>query len=152
MNRVNKIETLEEKKRANKFCILSILLFIGPIVLNYIFAFIVYMCEQKMGIDIHYNTYYNFDTLDNLSRVFTISYTILKAVGILSMISSFIIMIMVRVLYPLNVFGKVIMWIYISMFIVFLVLFIILMIACNMMVDSCVSCGSEILEVWRNCD
>ena len=151
MDKEQKIETIEEKKKANRLCIISILLFVCPIIFKYIFYFIVSIYEQKIGINIQYDTYYNFDALDNISRIFTVINLSLNFIGALSMMSSFGVLIFIRVKYPLNIFAKVLMWLYISMFIVLTIFIIILIIACNVIIDGCVRGGSEFLEVWRNC-
>lgn len=118
MNKKNYISP-EDNKKANKLSLISLALFFGPSILTGVIVPIVGSITEGSG------SVYNMLT------------------GILSMIdgsawlASIIIMIIVRVKYPKNVFGKVIMWIYILLIILSVVLFAIVMISCAIMCRSC---------------
>lgn len=61
-----------------------------------------------------------------------------SVLGILLMIAGIVIMIIVRVKYPDNLFGKVLMWVYIVLLIVAAVAYIISMIVCTLAMYTCI--------------
>ncbi len=64
-------------------------------------------------------------------------------VGIL-MLAGIALMIYVRIKYPNNIFGKVLMWLYIIMLVLYIILIIISFVACSII-------GFEFLKELRNC-
>lgn len=99
----------EDNKKANMLCGLSLLLSYGIPGLG---AFLSYLASSNSTI-IQY--------LGNL---------ISSVVG-LSSIAGIVIMIIVRIKYPQNTFGKVLMWVYIVEYILLIILGIVIVIACS---------------------
>ena len=52
-------------------------------------------------------------------------------------IAGLVLMIVVRVKYPKNTFGKVLMWLWITMFVIALFYLVTIIIACQLFLDSC---------------
>ena len=104
-------QPIEDQKTPNMLCILSLVLrFASPLVLG-ILSYVVSNISE------------------NLSTLFS------GGSSALCYLAAFVIMIYVRVKYPANRFGKILMWIYIINIIVYIILFILVVIACA----SCIS-------------
>ena len=97
----------EENKKANKLGIISVILYFGGPVLSYIFYIIMYALTTVSS-----SVY---------SEASTILYGLLTMVlGVLSIgcrTTAYVFMIIMRVKYPNNTFGKVLMWVYIGLLI-----------------------------------
>ena len=85
----------------------------------------------------------NVDT--EASALSEICTNIFGTVSLLLMIAGLAIMIYVRVKYPKNVFGKVLMWLYIIVGIISIIIFIVYIL---FIIWACVSCMSCINELW----
>lgn len=101
----------EENKKANKLCIISLCLKYIPTIITGSFY----------GITGESNSVIN---------------SLINLLG-LCPLAAFIIMIIVRVKYPKNKFGKIIMWIYIIELILVIIGVIILLIACGAILRDC---------------
>ena len=70
----------------------------------------------------------------------------LSALGILFLIAGIVLVIYVRVKYPKNIFGKVLMWIYIVLAVLILIAFIVMLVACTLacsyLIETCQGCAS----------
>ena len=72
--------------------------------------------------------------IDGSETVYTICGVIsgiLQVVHIIGIIASIVLIIVVRVKYPTHTFGKIVMWIYIVQFVVFLIFTVVTIIACG---------------------
>ena len=118
--------TEEENKKANKLGIISLLLyFAGPGVFTV-------LASGISGI---------FVTTGGYSTSTSIFQMILYSLRSISSLAAIVIMIILRVKYPKNVLGKVIMWIYISLFILGIIGIIIVFVVCYL---SCASLTGKI--------
>ena len=98
----------QDNKRANKLCLLSLFwLFIFPAYTALLSVFL-----EKGG------------------DFFSIIYSLHEAISAISPFIALILMVYVRVKYPKNTFGKVLMWLYIVLFIILLIAFVYLIIGC----------------------
>ncbi len=61
-------------------------------------------------------------------------------------IAGLVIMIYVRVKYPANVFGKVLMWLHIIVGVIFLIILIAAIVMCAVMINGCMSCMDDFLS------
>lgn len=100
-------ETPEEKKKANMLCLISVILTVCPT----IFVMITSVFNIK-------------------NNIIT---TIFGAITSVNNLAALVLMIVVRVKYPKNVFGKVLMWLYIITIVGGLILAIVFMISCAIM-------------------
>jgi hypothetical protein len=122
----NAPETEEEKRKGNFFSGLSLACTLGGKVLSSIAAAIM------NGFN------YSSEILDNpLTRVIG---TLLAGILGLSELAGFILMIYVRVKYPKNTFGKVLMWLYIIWLIMMVIAAILVIATCVMCVNELSSC------------
>ena len=104
-------QPIEDAKIPNLLCVISLLLrFAGPLLLSAFSAIIS-------------NVFEDFPP------------TITGGLGTLCSLAAFVLMIYVRIKYPSNKFGKILMWIYIAFIIIYILLFIFIIVACA----SCVS-------------
>lgn len=95
----NNITSPEEDKSANKLGIISICMYIGGPVLSYVFSFLTTIFTIA---------------LDN-SMASLIS-TLVMSLGVFAIrLTSYVLMIIMRVKYPNNKFGKILMWVYIGL-------------------------------------
>lgn len=120
----------EDEKKANSLCVVSLLCVFLPEILRMICFRGIYMflghVVQAEGI------------LEKLSRG-------LDLLVVASVIAGIVLMIYVRVKYPKNVFGKVIMWLYIILAILAILMIIIMIVACTLacgyLINTCQGCG-----------
>lgn len=107
----NNVNTLEDDKKANKLCIISLVLKYVPSIL--------------IG-----GVYSAVDSSNSIANALTL----LLGLGPLA---ALILMIYVRVKYPKNTFGKVLMWLYIIEIVFSLIAIVIIMITCAGILNSC---------------
>ena len=112
-----KIYTVEDDKKANKLGIISLCLYFGPAILSAI-SFLATAA----------------------SSTFKYILTIFSGLSGLSSLAAIVLMIIIRIKYPQNRLGKIIMWLYIILFILGIVLSIIIFVACIAF------CGNELAD------
>ncbi len=121
---VNSVVNPEDNKKANNLCILSLILKYGVgIVIGIIFSIL-----SSMG---------NYTSSSAANSIGSAIAVVLYGLSGISEIAALVIMIIVRVKYPKNVFGKVLMWIYIVEIILAMLSIIILFAMCYSIISSC---------------
>ena len=88
-------------------------------------------------------TYNLTTTADAYDVTNTASEALIAISGCVSMllgIAALVIMIYVRVKYPKNIFGKVLMWVYIALFTMYIIFMVAVIIACGI---ACAACTEE---------
>lgn len=122
--------TYEENKKANLLCVVSLVLMFAPLLLY---------CAGLEIVD----TYLNIDFTGSFAHL-CICMGQLFVGG--CAIASLVVMIYVRVKYPQNTFGKVIMWLYIVSIVLGLLYIAVLIIACGIALNACLDglrgCGN----------
>ena len=115
----------EDNKKANMFCWISLGLFLAPILLAVVFE------AANSIFDINY--------LENAGNISS-------EISGLFYIGALVFMIIVRVKYPKNVFGKVLMWTYIVLTVISIITMVAMIIACSIACSTCMNemqgCGS----------
>lgn len=115
----------EDNKKANMFCWISLGLFLAPILLAVVFE------AANSIFDINY--------LENAGNISS-------EISGLFYIGALVFMIIVRVKYPKNVFGKVLMWTYIVLTVISIITMVAMIIACSIACNACMNemqgCGS----------
>lgn len=137
------IETLEDKKKANFLCIISILLFIVPSLIAIIMAIVIASIDLSSGGNLLselYSASLNSPVdLGITSQIMGISYVVMMGISHFARIASFVMMIVIRVKYPKNTFGKVLMWIWIIGILIIISLVIFAVVSCINFISSCPS-------------
>lgn len=128
-NNNKKMMTPQDKKRANGLCVLSLLLCYGPLVLSMLVS-VISVIAGDIGL---------LDILNDNNTIGSVISVVLEGVQLACFIASIAIMIAVRVNYPASTFGKVIMWIYIVQIILMVIFAVIAIVACGVMLSSCMS-------------
>lgn len=121
--------TPKDKKNAHILCYISLGLYLVPVLCNMLFYFL-YMT----------NTANRTQELIQTSEVFRLSdavLAILVPISGICYIAAIVVMIVARVKYPACIFAKVLMWVYITLFIITMVIFAIIMITCAIACDNC---------------
>ena len=121
----------EDERKANVFCIASLICVFLPRVLQFLgyllFGTLLQQVERESVL------------YDRISGA-------LSALGILFLIAGIVLVIYVRVKYPKNIFGKVLMWIYIVLAVLILIAFIVMLVACTLacsyLIETCQGCAS----------
>lgn len=131
----NLIETPEDKKKGNFWSWMSLACFAGGFVVDAVMAVFMGVLNSIT---------YNLTSTANAYEVTNAAYEAFIAIGgCVSMflaIAALVIMIYVRVKYPKNVFGKVLMWVYIVLFALYIITMVAFIIACGM---ACAACTNE---------
>lgn len=121
----------DDERKANVFCIASLICVFLPRVLQFLGYLLFGTLLQQVGRE---SVLY-----DRISGA-------LSALGILSLIAGIVLVIYVRVKYPKNIFGKVLMWIYIVLAVLILIAFIVMLVACTLacsyLIETCQGCAS----------
>lgn len=121
----------EDERKANIFCIASLICVFLPRVLQFLGYLLFGTLLQQVGRE---SVLY-----DRISGA-------LSAFGILFLIAGIVLVIYVRVKYPKNIFGKVLMWIYIVLAVLILIAFIVMLVACTLacsyLIVTCQGCAS----------
>lgn len=127
----NDMNNPDDERKANVFCIASLICVFLPRVLQFLGYLFFGTLLQQVGREsvLH----------DRISGA-------LSALGILSLIAGIVLVIYVRVKYPKNIFGKVLMWIYIVLAVLILIAFIVMLVACTLacsyLIETCQGCAS----------
>ena len=117
----------EDKKQADKLCIISMILMFAPMVVIFLKNIILGLLFDAGKEEI----YYNIASSYVLGSILTF---LMAGCGI----AALVLMILVRVKYPQSVFGKVLMWLYIALAILVVVFIAVTIIACGLAFISCV--------------
>ena len=127
----NDMNAPEDERKANIFCIASLICVFLPRVLQFLGYLLFGTLLQQVGRE---SVLY-----DRISGA-------LSALGILFLIAGIVLVIYVRVKYPKNIFGKVLMWIYIVLAVLILIAFIVMLVACTLacsyLIVTCQGCAS----------
>ncbi len=127
----NDMNNPDDERKANVFCIASLICVFLPRVLQFLGYLLFGTLLQQVGRE---SVLY-----DRISGA-------LSALGILSLIAGIVLVIYVRVKYPKNIFGKVLMWIYIVLAVLILIAFIVMLVACTLacsyLIETCQGCAS----------
>ena len=150
MNNKNIIETPEDKKKGNFWSWISLACFAGGFVADALMAVF-------MGV-LNSITYNLTSTANAYEVANTASEALIAIAGCVSMllaIAALVIMIYVRVKYPKNIFVKVLMWVYIVLFVMYVLFMVAMIIACGI---ACAACTEECqglamltVERWMLC-
>ena len=129
------IETPEDKKKGNFWSWISLACFAGGFVVDALIAVFMGVLNSIT---------YNLTSTANVSEMTNAASEAFIAIGgcvsILLAIAALVIMIYVRVKYPKNVFGKVLMWVYIVLFAMYIIFMAVVIIACGI---ACAACTEE---------
>ena len=117
----------EDKKQADKLCIISMILMFAPMVVIFLKNIILGLLFDAGKEEF----YYNIASSYVLGSILTF---LMAGCGI----AALVLMILVRVKYPQSVFGKVLMWLYIARAILVVVFIAVTIIACGLAFISCV--------------
>ena len=127
----NDMNDADDERKANVFCIASLICVFLPRVLQFLGYLLFGTLLQQVGRE---SVLY-----DRISGA-------LSALGILFLIAGIVLVIYVRVKYPKNIFGKVLMWIYIVLAVLILIAFIVMLVACTLacsyLIETCQGCAS----------
>ena len=139
---MNQIETPEEKKKGNFWSLISLICFVSRFIVNIVIMFFV------SGAELMVEAYQDLNRITDM--ISTSSAIIGGGIEILLSIATLVIIIYVRVKYPKNIFGKVLMWIYIVLFVMYVVIMaamiIAIGIACGACIDDCREIGQIMIE------
>ena len=128
---INKIETPEDKKKGNFWSWISLGCFVGRFVVSLL-----------TGVMSGFVTAIFVDNVE-LSKVTSsfsdVIYVLGTGISVLLAIAALVIIIYVRVKYPKNIFGKVLMWVYIVAFIMYVILMVAFIIACGIACNGCIN-------------
>lgn len=132
-----------EEKKANRLCVWSLVLNLSVFVLGYIVPKIVEILCLKENELLHEGPFSDVFTL--LESTGSIQAFLIRLFLESLWLASIVLVIIVRVKYPRNTFGKVLMWIYIVLFVAALIFLLAVLVTCGIMlgelVNSCQSCG-----------
>ncbi|MGN0429825.1 MAG: hypothetical protein ACI4E2_07180 [Acetatifactor sp.] len=127
----NDMNDSDDERKANVFCIASLICVFLPRVLQFLGYLLFGTLLQQVGRE---SVLY-----DRISGA-------LSALGIVFLIAGIVLVIYVRVKYPKNIFGKVLMWIYIVLAVLILIAFIVMLVACTLacsyLIETCQGCAS----------
>lgn len=112
-----KVYTVEDEKKANKLGITSLCLFFGPGIVSALLIAISASVKSSIIMSLA---------------------TILSALSGVASLASIVLMIIIRVKYPKNKLGKILMWLYIILFVLAIVLTVLVFVACLAF------CGNEL--------
>lgn len=139
---MNQIETPEEKKKGNFWSLMSLICFVSRFIVNIVIMVLV------SGAELMVEAYQDLNRITDM--ISTSSAIIGTGIEILLAIATLVIIIYVRVKYPKNIFGKVLMWIYIVLFVMYVVIMaamiIAIGIACGACIDDCREIGQIMIE------
>ena len=129
------IETPEEKRLGNKWSWISLICFLGRFLISMVIPVLVVVISG------FFSTYADMDdaVYEAMTTIMEIAYLVSSCVSTLASIAAFVIMIYVRVKYPKNVFGKVLMWVYIVLFALYIITMAVIIIACGIACGACMN-------------
>ena len=135
MGNNNIIETPEDKKKGNFWSWMSLACFAGGFLVDAVMAVFMGVLNSIT---------YNLTSTANVSEAMNAASEALIAIsGCVSMllgIAALVIMIYVRVKYPKNIFGKVLMWVYIALFTMYIIFMVAVIISFGI---ACAACTEE---------
>ncbi len=138
MGNKNIIETPEDKKKGNFWSWISLGCFAGRFVVDIVIALV-----SGMATSI-FSSISSVSDIEQIGEATTVVSEMIFAIGScasLAMgIAALVIMIYVRVKYPKNTFGKVLMWVYIVLFALYIIAMVAFIIACGI---ACAACTNE---------
>lgn len=129
----NQIETPQDKKRANMWSWISLGCFVGKGVIEILLVFVSGLASAFIDAA---GAYDFADAITALSEAF---YAIAACVSGAMFIASIVIMIYVRVKYPKNIFGKVLMWVYIVLISLYIITMAVIVIAVGIACAACIN-------------
>ncbi len=112
------IYTNEDRKKANILCIVSLICFFVVPSLEVAF----FKMINTISVNLSGNT---------------TSEIVRGGIGSISFMAAWALMIYVRVRYKKSIFGKVLMWLYISMVIIFVIFIVAIIVACGQAIKNC---------------
>ena len=127
VNKKDMPETPEDKQKANKLCIISLCCMFLPGLVTGILSFILYSV-LNVSLKNDYNAVNN-----AYEAIFGLIYLVMGAAEI----AAWVLMIYVRVKYPKNTLGKVLMILYIALVVISIILVVVLFITCIESLRSC---------------
>ena len=130
-------ETPEDKAKADKLCKISLLLFFGPQIISAVIFGGFYVLSMLLGFDFDSIDSFGTDSYDIVSKIFGGIYAVFSLLGQAAGIGSFVTMIYVRVKYPKNTFGKVLMWLYIALIATAIIALFVIVAACMTALKDC---------------
>lgn len=146
-NHKKTIETPEDKKKGNMWSWISLACYLS----QYVFYIAVIATTGTLGTMLSEIQELEEVTSGLLEAVLSIGYCLSG----LASIAAVVIMIYVRVKYPKNIFGKVLMWVYIAFFIMYIVTMVAVIIACgiacNACMEDCQGIARVTMESWIVC-
>lgn len=120
----------QKDKKANILCWISLACLIVPFILSPIGTKILFTTSNTM-----------------LGGVFSFLDSVFSIVFVLARILGVVLMIYVRIKYPHNIFGIVLMWIYIIVLVIIILFIIFIMVLCNGCVDGMSGCLTECRKI-----
>lgn len=124
--------TPQDKKKVNGLCILSLVLCYGPTVLSMILSItFAVMADIRIFRPL-------VDLINSHGELISVMMLLLEGIRFICFVVAMALMIMVRVNYPDSTFGKVLMWIYIIQAILIVIGIIVAVIACGIVINSCI--------------
>lgn len=119
-------DSAQDKKNANILCIISLVCYCLPVVLNSIYYVV-------LTSSIDYTTYsYDYDSAGSMSMI-------ISALNFMLFIAAWVLMIVARVKYKNSTFAKVLMWVYIGLFILGVILTVVIIVTCAATLNSMLS-------------
>lgn len=138
MDNKNVMETPEDKKKGNFWSWISLGCFVGRFIVDIVVALVSGMATSIFG------SISNVSDIEQIGEATTVVsdmiFTLGSCASLAMSIAALVIMIFVRVKYPKNVFGKVLMWVYIVAFAMYIILMAAFIIACGI---ACAACTDE---------
>lgn len=114
--------TDEDRKKANLLCIISLAC---------------YFFIPVVGSGVSAGLANAFSTVSGSSGAVDFLYNIITGIGSISWIAAWVLMIYVRVRYSKSIFGKVLMWVYISFIVISIAAIVAIIIACGKAISEC---------------
>lgn len=129
-------ETPEDKAKADKLCKITLLLLFGPQVISLLAVSGFYALSLIFGFDTN-SFMESYESNNLIGNIFGVIYGFISLLGQAAGIGSFITMIYVRVKYPKNTFGKVLMWLYIAFIATAIIALFVIVAACMTALKDC---------------
>ena len=117
----NQQQSAEDNKKANILCTISLVLFVCPVITAIFYGVLENAFKVNNQLEVAGSSV--MEIASEISGVFYVA--------------ALVLMIIVRVKYPKNTFGKILMWIYIVLTALALIAFVVMMIACSLACGAC---------------
>ena len=151
-NTNNRMETPAEKRAGNIWSLISLLC----VIFSGLATVIIMFFAGALSAVVEIITGTGLSSVND--GIFDIAFTLGIFASIILLIAALVIIIFVRVKYPKNTFGKVLMWIYIVFFAIFIIIIAAIIISCGLAcgscAESCEGCGQMgriIVEGYKLC-